>query len=460
MKLNSIILLLTLLINYSVCKSQCSFSYSKDICDERDASYFALELWNGDFIVGGGGACGANPELTVLSRINCNNEVIWYRIYPENNAYGLVGKMYQIDSNVILVAAGDVSARIFKIDINSGELIQDKYKFIPNNHNTMLRGGANILIHNGYIYSTIIYEIPDSNNFYFLMKMDLKSLEILWFKKIIINNLASGKNIVPWNLFISGNQQIGVLGYITNSDSIFMHTLDTSANLIKSDFPFNSMTGSNILPSTVFRVNQSIDKKKLLMRLRSKYTTVDYIAKIDTSGTIDKYIEYDDLRYVTQTQDGGYVVCGRNDLIRKLDSNFQTIYQVKSKWPGSDFYYINEAQDGGLFATGMAGIFATDGDMAFIKAEPHGGINSVQEVQDLAAQIQTSPNPATTQVHITSPVKLESYTINNTSGTQVQSGVLENDNNIDISQLPQGLYFLQLQLENGQRVTKKLVRSY
>jgi hypothetical protein len=38
--------------------------------------------------------------------------------------------------------------------------------------------------------------------------------------------------------------------------------------------------------------------------------------------------------------------------------------------------------------------------------------------------------------------------------------VLENDNNIDISQLPQGLYFLQVQLENGQMVTKKLVRCY
>jgi hypothetical protein len=74
-------------------------------------------------------------------------------------------------------------------------------------------------------------------------------------------------------------------------------------------------------------------------------------------------------------------------------------------------------------------------------------------------QITLSPNPATTQVHITSPVKLESYTISNTSGTQVQSGALEN-NNIDISQLPQGLYFLQVQLENGQMVTKKLVRSY
>jgi hypothetical protein len=60
-------------------------------------------------------------------------------------------------------------------------------------------------------------------------------------------------------------------------------------------------------------------------------------------------------------------------------------------------------------------------------------------------------------VHITSPVKLESYTISNTSGTHLQSGELDETNNIDISQLPQGLYFLQVHLENGQMVVKKLV---
>ncbi|MFN6342766.1 MAG: T9SS type A sorting domain-containing protein [Bacteroidota bacterium] len=37
--------------------------------------------------------------------------------------------------------------------------------------------------------------------------------------------------------------------------------------------------------------------------------------------------------------------------------------------------------------------------------------------------------------------------------------MMENGNNIDISQLPQGLYFLQVQLENGQMATKKLVRN-
>ena len=82
----------------------------------------------------------------------------------------------------------------------------------------------------------------------------------------------------------------------------------------------------------------------------------------------------------------------------------------------------------------------------------------ISEVHIKNSEVNLSPNPATTQVHLESPIKIESYCINNTSGTQVQNGMLDNDNNIDISQLPQGLYFLQLQLINGQTVTKKLVK--
>jgi hypothetical protein len=87
-------------------------------------------------------------------------------------------------------------------------------------------------------------------------------------------------------------------------------------------------------------------------------------------------------------------------------------------------------------------------------------VGNLYELFKLKTEIVTTPNPATTQVHIASPIKIEAYTLINTSGTQVQSGVLDAENNIDISQLPQGIYFLQLQLENGQRMAKKLVRGY
>lgn len=76
-----------------------------------------------------------------------------------------------------------------------------------------------------------------------------------------------------------------------------------------------------------------------------------------------------------------------------------------------------------------------------------------------AHKITLTPNPTTTQVHIKSPIAIERYTLTNTNGTTVQSGVLDASHSIEVSQLPPGLYFLQLQLVNGQTVTKKVVRS-
>lgn len=85
--------------------------------------------------------------------------------------------------------------------------------------------------------------------------------------------------------------------------------------------------------------------------------------------------------------------------------------------------------------------------------------SSTNEINLASYQLNISPNPTTTQVHIKSPIQIERYTLTNTNGISVQSGVLDASNSIDVSQLPPGLYFLQLQLENGQTVTKKLVRS-
>jgi hypothetical protein len=279
-------------------------------------------------------------------------------------------------------------------------------------------------------------------------------------KEIILPNMSVTDQLKIHQAINLNNGTITLFGYLIDQTRITMITIDTSANIKDVYFPFDSVGPLVTKPAFIYQTNLSFDRNFFLLTLREQFNSNKYIATIDTIGKLLRYVEYSNVFNFIQTRDGNYAICGEQDLIRKLDTNFQTIYSIKSPWQGSMYGLINEATDGGLFVGGLANGLGKRGDMAFIKAEPHGGINSVQEVQDLAAQIQTSPNPATTQVHITSPVKLESYTINNTSGTQVQSGVLENDNNIDISQLPQGLYFLQLQLENGQRVTKKLVRSY
>jgi hypothetical protein len=456
MKIRNIILLLSLLINYSIGKAQCSFSYSKDICGEMDISHSSIQLFNGDFVFGGSGGCGANPGLTVLSRINCKGETIWYRSYPENNAYGGVRAILQIDSNTLMIGAGGIVPRLFKVNLMTGEIINDLYNYIPVIDKEEYSGGENIFIHQKYIYATVLN--LKTYNKYFLVKLNCNTLEICWMKEFSFSGLENDMRVIVNELLDFNKQEIGVAGYIHKSNKIFIQIFDTSGTPQRILYPFDSLD-SRIRPSILHRTSQS-KNQNINMVLRYVGSSSTKLAVIDTAGNIIKYQSYDDVTHFIETKDGGYAVCGSNDLIRKLDSNFQTVYDIKSKWPGSWYFTVGEAQDGGLFATGMANIFATDGDMAFIKAEPHGGINSVQEVQDITTQIQTTPNPATTQVHIESPIKIESYTLNNTSGTQVQSGVLDATNNIDISQLPQGIYFLQLQLENGQRVVKKLVRSY
>jgi hypothetical protein len=436
--------------------AQCSFAYSKDICGERDAA-LGIQLWNGDFIVGGGGGCDANPEMPVLAKLNCKGETIWYKTFPDY--IGGIGTILQLDSNTIIVTSGTTIPYILKVNTDDGSVIMSIKNYLPLHDSVIvdLLGWSNFLLIDKHLYLSMGTTHPLYPDLFYIIKMDIYTLKVNWVKECRQPNMINNERVIINQLLFYGIDEIGIAGYVLNSKKILIQIIDTSGNFKRILYPFDSID-STLRPSILHRTSQS-QNKKINMVLRYVGSSNTKLAVLDTSGSIIKYQSYDDVSHFIETKGGGYAVCGRNDLIRKLDSNFQTIYQVKSKWPGSDFYYINEAQDGGLFTTGMAGIFATDGDMAFIKAEPHGGINSVQEVQDLAAQIQTSPNPATTQVHITSPVKLESYTISNTSGTQLQSGVLENDNNIDISQLPQGLYFLQLQLENGQSVTKKLVRN-
>jgi hypothetical protein len=169
--------------------------------------------------------------------------------------------------------------------------------------------------------------------------------------------------------------------------------------------------------------------------------------------TKDNHFLYSILTDRFQTS-GSYVV--------KMDTNY-VIKWMHETFAPLGLSHLFAASDGGYY--GIAEIPSTDPEknreILVFKSDSTGFYNSVRTFStEVENEIFLSPNPATTQVHITSTVKIESYTINNTSGTQLQSGVLENDNNIDISQLPQGLYFLQVQLENGQMVTKKFVRSY
>ena len=456
-----ILLFLLCLISQKLSWAQCSFSFAQDVCEEIDYTSAAIQLWDGDFIVGGAGpGCDGNPNLTTLTRIDCNGNIVWQKSYPENDAFGLPTTISQIDSNTILVASGPTRPRIFKVNIQTGQLLQDMFNFIPHPRKVEFSSAGNALVLGNYFYTTASYTYPNEGNRFFVLKTELESFKILWLKEIVLPDEPIGEQAYVSYALKGGENHMYIGVSYKSIKKIALLALDTSARVLSLKFPFDSIQNPNERPWALGNPTLSYNHSKVLsVAITDIGGDITHLCVLDTNGTISKFHKYEEkamYRFI-QTRDGNYAICGELDLIRKLDTNFQTIYTIKSPWKNSFYQVIGEASDGGLFVGGLANGLGKRGDMAFIKAEPHGGINSVQEVQDLAAQIQTSPNPATTQVHITSAVKIESYTINNTSGTQLQSGVLDAENNIDVSQPPQGLYFLQLQLENGQRVVKKLV---
>jgi hypothetical protein len=70
------------------------------------------------------------------------------------------------------------------------------------------------------------------------------------------------------------------------------------------------------------------------------------------------------------------------------------------------------------------------------------------------------PNPATAQLTITANNKINEVVITNLIGTVVYNHAYNISNiQVDIAQLPPGMYLLQLTDENGQKVVKKVVKE-
>jgi hypothetical protein len=125
---------------------------------------------------------------------------------------------------------------------------------------------------------------------------------------------------------------------------------------------------------------------------------------------------------------------------------------------------IIPTKDGGFFRVGIKDNPDPNKNyfLWIMRCDSNGKITSTKQVEIKKYQVEEinlSPNPATTNISIESPIKIENYTLTNTSGKIIQSDAMEASKSIDISRLPAGLYFLQLHLANGQTVMKKVVKE-
>lgn len=79
------------------------------------------------------------------------------------------------------------------------------------------------------------------------------------------------------------------------------------------------------------------------------------------------------------------------------------------------------------------------------------------EPQELEMEVSVYPNPANDFVFVqTNSIEPVSYHMINSAGVAVSAGTLTN-NKIDVSNLANGVYFVQLAFDNGQSVTEKIV---
>jgi hypothetical protein len=79
--------------------------------------------------------------------------------------------------------------------------------------------------------------------------------------------------------------------------------------------------------------------------------------------------------------------------------------------------------------------------------------------QVLSSQIIAYPNPSSSQIRISAPdIRLKTYQIYNMQGQQIISNKFDEFSNaIEVSQLPKGMYLLQIETQRGKALKKILI---
>lgn len=87
-------------------------------------------------------------------------------------------------------------------------------------------------------------------------------------------------------------------------------------------------------------------------------------------------------------------------------------------------------------------------------------MTNVESVDMAASMVTISPNPAHQVLNITTELELDAYQITNAMGQVVQAAsITTRQQEIGIADLPQGIYFLQMQTSNHRQVVKKFIKQ-
>ena len=280
----------------------------------------------------------------------------------------------------------------------------------------------------------------------------------------IIGNINNVKVDEDSNIYVVG-RMISDSGEFSNPD---IH--DSFAGFVNSGKTINGNFGDQ----TAFIVKLDSDGELIWGSNPEYYTPLVHALEIDDEhvymSSSHAKNEWGEFEFEFPTN------AGTDPFFAVLDretGEIQDFVSIEGLYDGSTAHITTIKKDkvGNLILAGtfMNNLFIPYGpELALTMAGPHGDIFvakygfescalSTEDFTPTPTSIKMYPNPANNQVFFESNLALEQVKVFSINGKQVLRANLSQNNNIQVSDLATGIYLVQIQTQNGQVETRKLV---
>lgn len=238
----------------------------------------------------------------------------------------------------------------------------------------------------------------------------------------IFYNIPGSEDAEFIELYNAGSTSVDLTGYSFSAG--VTHTF--SSGTINANEYFVIATDSSVLNS-LFGSNTA-DAQWTWGGLSNAGET---ISLIDNTGALVDTVTYDD------TADWGSEADGDGSSLELIDTTLDN--SLASSWTPSE-------ENTGIFRGADE-----------LKATPGAAYNSTlsTNIFELDKKLRIFPNPTTDFIKVLGLTSKESYTLYNILGTEIKKGVISNNEQIDIRELTNGLYFLKFDNGNSIKFIKK-----
>jgi hypothetical protein len=303
---------------------------------------------------------------------------------------------------------------------------------------------------NGYIVigSNDIYNSGNTKSDIYLIKTNSVG-DSLWTKTFGGTQSDYGYSIKE----TSDNGYI-LAGYTESTGSAFrnMYLIKTDLN---GDTLWTKTLGSANNNSKGFSVCESLDSGIVVTGGITEFNGTNtfaytYTVKLDANGTIlwESKVLGEEGQSIEETTDNGFIIARKESGLLKLDQSGNMVWS--QDFSGYEFLSAKETNDNAFIVAGRKGL-----DPLVIKI---GDLSSSLNEMNQDYNISLYPNPTSHQLTITTnQLTINKVSITDITGKTIQT-IKSNTNVIDVSDLSNGVYFINISTEKGS-ITKKFLKQ-